>query len=148
VHAHRGMSSVDRGRLSGTENGHEHNPRVLVFGSFWAPDDEAMEQLDRLPCTVVRCQDLHVLLEAMVHRAPAAVVFELRKERPQDLGALHLIRRALPRVPLIVVADEDSLELRRRVQVLQPTYYAVRPLDRAEIAEALADTLQHAGSLH
>lgn len=107
-----------------------------------------MEQLDRLPYAMVRCQDLHALLEAMVHRAPSAVVFELRGERPQDLGALHLIRRALPRVPLIVVADGDSLELRRRVQVLKPAYYAVRPLDRAEIAEALADTLRHARSLH
>ena len=142
------MPSVDRGRISGAENGHEHNPRVLVFGSFWAPDDQAMEQLDRLPYTMVRCQDLQALLEAIVHRAPAAVVFELRGERPQDLGALHLVRRALPRVPLIVVADGDSLELRRRVQVLQPTYYALRPLEPAEVVEALVDVLTHARSHH
>jgi DNA-binding NarL/FixJ family response regulator len=81
------------------------------------------------------------ILEAMIGRHSDAVVFELRAGCPQDLGVLHLVRRALPHVPLIVVADDDSLELQRRVQALKPTYYAVRPLESAEIVEALTDAL-------
>jgi DNA-binding NarL/FixJ family response regulator len=77
----------------------------------------------------------------MIQRHSDAVVFELRADCPQDLGVLHLVRRALPYVPLIVVADDDSLDLQRRVQALKPTYYAVRPLESAEIVEALTDAL-------
>lgn len=140
--AHRGIPSVERGRNSDKESGHEHDPRVLVFGATLAPDREALDAFDRLPYSVVACPDHHALLEAMVQRTPpAAVVFELRGDCPQDLGVLHLVRRALPRVPLIVIATNDSLELRSRVQALKPTYFAVRPLEPEEIAEALADTL-------
>jgi len=135
------MTRVERGGGSETKSGHEHAPRVLVFGASPAPDREATHPLDRLPCDVVSCSDHRRLLEAMVQRRPEAVVFELRKDFPQDLGVLQLMRRALPHVALIVVADNDSLELRRHVQALNPTYYAVQPLEPAEIAEALADAL-------
>jgi DNA-binding NarL/FixJ family response regulator len=148
MHTHRGMPSVERGRASSKEGSHEHRPRVLVFGALLAPDHEAVDAFGRLSYDVVPCADHHALLEAMVQRSPAAVVFELRGECPQDLGVLHLVRRALPRVPLIVVADSDSLDLRRRIQALQPTYFAVRPLEADEVAEALTDALHHTGSLH
>jgi DNA-binding NarL/FixJ family response regulator len=141
VDSHRGMSSALRGVVSGKQSGHEHDPHVLVFGAALALDREATAAPDGLPWVVMSCSDHRALLEAMIERHSDAVVFELRAGCPQDLGVLHLVRRALPHIPLIVVADDDSLDLQRRVQALKPTYYAVRPLESAEIVEALTDAL-------
>ena len=141
--AHHGISSRehdDPGR--GMEDRHEPGPRVLVFDGYLAPEPAAMEALERHGYAVVRCSDTHTLLEEIVQRPPSVVVFGLRANGLEDLGLLHLVRRALPNVPLILIADKGSLETQRGIQSLRPIYYAMCPLDAAELGEAVESALE------
>ncbi len=69
----------------------------------------------------------------------------------QDLSGLHLVRRLAPRLPLVLLVRDDSLEARRALQVHTPMYYAVRPADPVELCQAvqagvLSRTLRRAGT--
>ena len=123
-----------RGRTPRREAGNQ----VLVFDAFLSPGRDALDALERCGFVVILCHEVRGLLEEMVQRPPAAVVFGLRPERSEDLGMLHLVRRVLPRVPLILLAGCESLEVQRLVQDLRPTYYAVGPLDPDELCEAVS----------
>jgi DNA-binding response OmpR family regulator len=57
------------------------------------------------------------------------------------LSLLHLLRRALPNIPLVVVSAEGSLDLRARVQPLRPYYFAVLPLGDDELRAVLKGAL-------
>jgi DNA-binding response OmpR family regulator len=69
------------------------------------------------------------------------VVYGLRPSGQEDIGVLQLLRRAAPDLPLVLVAAEESLVTQKLVQDLRPIYYAVRPLDEAELIEAVRAAL-------
>lgn len=141
--AHQGISPLGHDEPSrGFEADREPLPRVLVFDAHLASDREALETLERHGSTVVRCSDTRALLEEIVQRPPAVVVFGLRPDGVEDLGLLHLVRRALPKTPLIILAARGSLEIQRRIQSLRPIYYAVSPLEPAELGEAVESALE------
>jgi DNA-binding response OmpR family regulator len=68
----------------------------------------------------------------------AALVASVPVLDDEHLRALHLLRRTLPKAPLVVVTSDDSLETRRRALELRAFFHAVRPLDRSELRGALA----------
>jgi hypothetical protein len=72
-------------------------------------------------------------------------VFALGAQCQHDLALLFLLRRVAPAVPLILVATTASLETQKMIQDLRPTYYAVRPVDRAELLEAIAAAIAARG---
>src|SRR5262245_20413243 len=83
------------------------------------------------------CGDGEGLLEAVVVQRPDAVVYVFREESAEELGFLRLLRRLAPAVPIVVLAGESSLALQRVVQRLRPIYYAVAPVEPAEIRAAV-----------
>ncbi|HVP39123.1 MAG TPA: hypothetical protein VMS93_08075 [Candidatus Saccharimonadales bacterium] len=91
------------------------------------------------------CADGKALLEEVVQRRPDVVVYGLRAECEQDLGVLHLFRRIAPDVPLVLVASDESLSTQKLVQELRPIYYAVRPVEAAELREAVDSALERRG---
>jgi DNA-binding NtrC family response regulator len=64
----------------------------------------------------------------------------------EKLGLLQVLRRAMPAVPLVIVTSDGSLEMRRRCQSARPFYFAVRPLDEAEVRSVLVGAVEKSGA--
>ena len=86
---------------------------------------------------VVACPDRDTTLSHAINDPPDVIVYSITPRRPLDRGVLELLRRSLPRTPLVIVASEGSLETRRLIQEYRPVYYIVAPVDRAELVEAV-----------
>jgi len=80
-----------------------------------------------------------------VQRRPSALVFAIGPGHPSEITLLHLLRRIAPALPMILVATTPSLETQKMTQELRPIYYVVRPVDRAEIHEAIAAAIAPRG---
>jgi DNA-binding NarL/FixJ family response regulator len=91
---------------------------------------------------LVSCPDDRALLEEVMHQPPDAVIYALHADCRQDLRVLELVRRAAPRVPLVLLATEDSLDTRRVTQSLRPIYYAVCPVDEDELREVVRTAIE------
>ena len=59
----------------------------------------------------------------------------------EKVRLLQVLRRATPNVPLVIVTSDGSLEMRIRCQSARPFYYAVRPVDEAELRSILTGAL-------
>jgi DNA-binding NtrC family response regulator len=109
-------------------------PRVAVL--IGDPSSEVLSALRNDAWTLVPCEDGQALLETVVERLPSAIVVEFTPTAG-SLAILNLIRRAAPRVPLILVAGGGNLDLQRALQDMRPYYYDVAPLDPTELREAV-----------
>ena len=83
-------------------------PRVAVL--IGDPSSEVLSALRNDAWTLVPCEDGQALLETVVERLPSAIVVEFTPTAG-SLAILNLIRRAAPRVPLILVAGGGNLDL-------------------------------------
>jgi len=89
---------------------------------------------------VVSCHDREALVSAFSVRRPSVLVYVLQ-ELVRDVELLSAIRTAAPRLPIIVLGEPATLETRRLIQDLKPTYYGVFPLERMELADAVSAVL-------
>lgn len=80
-----------------------------------------------------------------VLRRPAAVFIGIGKRTLRNLDVIPVIRGAHEGLPVIVIADEDSLDLERRARRRSIFYYLVRPVNQVEVAAVLDDVLRRAG---
>lgn len=137
VHAPRGAPSAapERSRVS----------RIVVQVTAAPPDPPVRAALEAEGYDLVTCADAHALLEEVMHRQPDAVVYALSADCREDLGVLRLMRRAAPDVPLVLLAAEDSLDTRRLTQTLRPIYYAVCPVDGAELRDVVRAAVSRRG---
>lgn len=142
---HRGhgtMSSAGAGPKSfEPHRGGIARPRVVVSEPRGADELPIASLLDPDVYDVVWCNEDEDVLEQVIQQRPQAVVFALGFEFQKDLALLFLLRRVAPTVPLILVAATASLEAQKTIQELRPTFYVVRPVDRGELLQALADTV-------
>mgnify|MGYP001570259972 FL=1 len=112
-------------------------PRVVVQVTAAPADPPVHSALEAEGFELVSCADAHALLEEVMHRQPDVVVYALRPDCREDMGVLRLLRRAAPDVPLVLLAAEDSLDTRKITQTLRPIYYAVCPVDVAELRDVV-----------
>jgi DNA-binding response OmpR family regulator len=108
-------------------------------------DSPVLPLLEAEGCDLVVCPDAHALLEEVMHRVPDAVIYALHADCREDLGVLRLLRRAVPEVPLVLLAAEDSLDTRKITQSLRPIYYAVCPIDGAELCDVVRTAVSRRG---
>lgn len=80
----------------------------------------------------------------VVTRLPLAVVLGLRKRDRARLQIIPVLRAASKELPVIVVADEGSLDLERRARQAGIFYYFVRPLGSTEVQAVFEDLLRRA----
>ena len=120
-------------------------PRVVVLVTATPDDPPVRSVLETEGFELVSCADAHALLEEVMHRQPDAVVYALRPDCREDLGVLRLMRRAAPDVPLVLLAAEDSLDTRKLTQTLRPIYYAVCPVDGAELRDVVRTAVSRRG---
>ena len=86
------------------------------------------------------CGDHKALLAALSERRPDVLIHVLG-DLGSDVELLATLRRFAPRLPIILLGEPASLEVRRIIQELRPTYYGVLPLDRLELDEAVEGAL-------
>ena len=120
-------------------------PRVVVQVAAAPSEPSVHALLEAEGFDLVSCTDARALLEEVMHRPPDAVIYALRQDCREDLGVLSLMRRAVPDVPLVLLAAEDSLDTRRITQSLRPIYYVVCPVDGAELQEVIRTAVTRRG---
>lgn len=130
-----GLPAAERSRV----------PRVVVQVGSAPTDPPVHTLLEAEGFDLVSCADAHALLEEIMHRKPDAVIYALRPDCREDLGVLRLMRRAAPEVPLVLLAAEDSLDTRKVTQTLRPIYYAVCPIDGAELRDVVRTAVRRRG---
>ena len=121
---------------------HGSSAEMLVFGcgeddlavlrSTWAAEG-------RVLCAVETPADF--AKHAIEHR-PVAVFLGVAKRTLEHFDLIPVVRAARGDLPVIVIADEDSLDLERRARQRSIFYYLVHPLDRAEVEAVLHDILR------
>ncbi|MBI5709254.1 MAG: hypothetical protein HZC42_02990 [Candidatus Eisenbacteria bacterium] len=91
---------------------------------------------------VVSCDDSEAMLGEVALHHPDVVVYELRPESKSDLAMLRLLRRIAPRMPLVVVGDEESLRWETPAD-LAPLYRAPLPVVEDALRGAVHSALEH-----
>lgn len=86
------------------------------------------------------CRPGDSILEEVIRRHPAVLIYELRAARHSDLAVLQLVKRMAPEVRMVLVAG-GSLETERMLRELRPVYYAVQPVGDEEMLEAVRAAL-------
>ncbi len=100
-------------------------------------------------CAALRAEGLRLihgenrdlLIEELVHHRPDVLIYTLRRQQAADLAVLQLVRRLLPDLPVVLVAEEGSLHTEKMVRELQPVYYAVSPVEGDELRQAVQAAL-------
>lgn len=82
------------------------------------------------------------LAEHAIRRHPIAVILGVAAGDLERLDLIAVLRAARAALPVIVIADADSLELERRARQKSIFYYLVHPLDRAEVEAVIKDVLR------
>jgi DNA-binding NtrC family response regulator len=82
---------------------------------------------------LVHCANRDLLLEDLVQHRPDALIYTLRPQQAADLAVLQLVRRLVPDLPVVLVAEEGSLHTEKLVRDLRPVYYAVSPVEGDEL---------------
>jgi DNA-binding response OmpR family regulator len=116
-------------------------PRIVVQAASAMADPLLMAEGFEL----VACKDGQALLEEVMLRQPDAVIYALGADCREDLGVLRLMRRAAPDVPLVLLAAEDSLDTRRCTQPFRPIYFAIGPVEGAELRDVVRAAIRRRG---
>ena len=74
---------------------------------------------------------------------PIVIILGVRSSSVANLETIDVIHAVRERIPVIVVAEEDSLDLERKARERGVFYYLVEPLDAAEIEAVIEDTLRY-----
>ena len=114
-------------------------PSVIVFENGPNGEPPLADVLASSRCEVCAISTTEALVDAVACGCHQAVLFAFHPERDDDLVTLRLLRRLAPGFPLIIVASHASLEVRRLIQPLRPIYFAPRPVDAAELCQAVHD---------
>jgi DNA-binding NtrC family response regulator len=92
--------------------------------------------LDAVGHDVVSCGSPEALVAALSGRRAALLVYVLH-DLTRDVQFLSAVRRTAPRLPIVLLGEPATLEERRAIQDLRPTYFGVFPLDEQELADAV-----------
>jgi DNA-binding NtrC family response regulator len=88
------------------------------------------------------CPNGEALLDALLDEPPDALVHVLTPDPHEDIGLLRLVRRAAPDVPLILLAEDGSLEIQRQIIELRPIFYDVIPVGPGDLIDAVQSAIE------
>ena len=120
-------------------------PEVLAFGC--REDDLAvLRQVSPAGGPALRVVDTPVeVAHQTLARRPVAVFIGVGLPSLKNLDVITVIRDVRSDLPVIVIADEDSLDLERHARRKNLFYYLVHPVVPAEVAAVLEAVLRHSG---
>lgn len=117
-------------------------PELLVFGC--REDDLAVLRKAAGPrgAVLLHVESSAELAQHAIERRPVAVFVGVATRTVGHLDLIPVIRAVRGDLPVIVIAEEDSLELERSARQKPIFYYLVHPLDRPEVEAVLQDVLR------
>jgi len=115
-------------------------PRVVLCSCGRTIATALRVALESPDLELTHCRPDDSILEEVIRRHPAVLIYELRATRHSDLAVLQLLRRAAPEVRLVLIAS-GSLKTERMLRELRPVYYAVQPVGEEEMIEAVRAAL-------
>jgi DNA-binding NtrC family response regulator len=90
---------------------------------------------------VVACADLEEALRASTRQSFDIAFVGVREHTETFVGLLQLLRRTLPRTPIILVLEDPSPAARLATLTVRPFYVVVPPVSFDELDAVLADAL-------
>lgn len=117
---------------------------LVVCDSHPGHAESVTHPLVSIGCEVRPYDDEEELIEAAAAQRPSAIVYELRHQLPVDLAILTLVRRALPDVPLVVVAGALADTTRRALRGACTAIVTSETLELGEVAAVVRTLLRHA----
>ena len=115
-------------------------PRVVLCSCGRAIETSLRAALESPDLELAHCRPNDSILEEVIRRRPAVLIYELKAARQSDLAVLQLLRRAAPEVRLVLIAN-GSLKTERTLRELRPVYYAVQPVGEEEMVQAVRAAL-------
>jgi len=97
--------------------------------------------LQQLHFTLVVCHGLEEALRETARQSVDVVVAALEQGHDDCAGLLQLLRRALPRTPMVLVLEDPTPAARLATLTVRPFYVAVPPVGPDEMAAVLRDAL-------
>jgi DNA-binding NtrC family response regulator len=83
-----------------------------------------------------------MLAEHAIRRRPVAVILGVATRTLDHLDLIPVLRATRDNLPVIVIAEDDSLDLERSARQQSIFYYLVHPIDRSEVEAVLKDALR------
>lgn len=113
-------------------------PRVLVCDRETGPLERLLAPT---PAAVVTCDSLEQALREST-RQPFDVAFVgMHEHSNASVGLLQLLRRTMPRTPLVLMLEDPSPAARLATLAVRPFYVAVPPVADEEFRAVMTDAL-------
>ncbi|MBI3950093.1 MAG: hypothetical protein HY314_06530 [Acidobacteria bacterium] len=120
--------------------------KELLIGSSSMPEAEALGQLLSQAGYQIdlATRPFHAMEKLMSTNFKAAILI-LQTEDRSWIEFIPVFNNLLPHLPIIIVAEPDSLETERLVRQGKIFYYLLKPVDMTEIKAVLRDASEKAG---
>ena len=112
--------------------------RILVCGEWERERATALESLRESGHRVARAACATGPLECLLAPAPDVLLLATEKDDGWARQALRMVRRRRPRLAVIVVTGDGSIEERLRLDAARPDCVLVDPIAPGELIEAVA----------
>ncbi len=116
--------------------------RILVCER--SPRGPMYTLIKRLRFAVSACSSLEQAVHETTRASVDLAVIVTEQDHEGCLGLLQLLRRAMPRVPFVLVLDDPTPAARLATLAVRPFYVAVPPVGAEEMAAVIRDGLASA----
>jgi DNA-binding NtrC family response regulator len=120
---------------------------VLICGSSQSEVQELAYALSLEGYRTQTAVNLFQAVERITSSEFDAAVLMVTTDDQIWLESIHLLNRLLPALPVVVVADGNSLNTERLARQGTIFYYLLRPVDLTEMKAVLRHAMQKAGRL-
>lgn len=134
-------SGMSPGRVAALKRETPMKSALVLCMCSERPGESVCDALLGEELRVIHCEQRDLLLENLVQHRPDVLVYLLRRQQAEDLAVLQLVRRQVPDLPVVLVAEEGSLHTEKLVRELRPVYYAISPVEADELREAVRAAL-------
>ena len=97
--------------------------------------------MQQLHFTVVTCHGLEEALRETARQPVDVALIDMERNHDEYVGLLQLLRRALPKTPIVLVLGDPTPAARLATLTVRPFYVAVPPVGADEMAAVLRDAL-------
>jgi len=115
---------------------------ILVFGCQKSDVGSLAQVIARMEPSLRVLDDPGEFARRAVSQRPLAIVLGVGRDTLAHLDMIHVIRAVRRELPVILVAENASLELERRARQHKIFYYLVHPIQRSEVKAVLWDLLR------
>jgi len=116
--------------------------RIVACGDWSGDRGAALARLKAEGYEVESCCNGGPLECVLQKQAPDVLLYAVNASQSWEASALQVVHRIHPRLPIVVLTGDGSVEERLRLEMVRPAYVAVDPIEPAELAEAIQTLLE------